>query len=346
MSKLLLDERPLLIMPSLAVKIGLPEAIFLQQLHYWLERSANVKSGHRWVYNSAKEWQTQFPFWSESTIWRLIRKLEKMDLVISDNFNSLAIDKTKWYRINYVKLHEIENESTDLRNRASSSQIDDMDTTKVKDGQSNVTRPLPESTTESTSSFNNNNDNAPAPVVQEIETPFSFYEKNGFGHLMPHIGQKVGAWIDDMNEALVIHAMKLSLENGFAKWSYTESILKDWHHKKLTSVAAVLAAEEQRQQQKKASSGQGRRYGPPPKEEHVPGWFKKDEQNKSRQQPPEEISESFDAVAERAKLLEEMGLSPELNSEKAHADYLKKRAEQLGKDEEDDEGATADVSRK
>ena len=35
MSKLLLNEQPLLIMPTLASKIGLNESIVLQQIHYW-----------------------------------------------------------------------------------------------------------------------------------------------------------------------------------------------------------------------------------------------------------------------------------------------------------------------
>jgi len=63
--KLLLNEEPLIVLPSLAAHIGLQESIFLQQLHYWLNRSDHERDGHKWVYNSYKEWQKQFPFWSE-----------------------------------------------------------------------------------------------------------------------------------------------------------------------------------------------------------------------------------------------------------------------------------------
>ena len=104
MTNLLLNEEPLIILPQLAVKVGLHESIFLQQLHYWLNRSTNVKDGFKWVYNTVGDWQIQFPFWSVSTIRRIIKKLEESDLIIADNFNNLAIDKTKWYRINYQKL--------------------------------------------------------------------------------------------------------------------------------------------------------------------------------------------------------------------------------------------------
>lgn len=37
-----------------------------------------------------------------------MKKLEDSGLVICDNFNSLVIDKTKWYRICYEKLIEVE----------------------------------------------------------------------------------------------------------------------------------------------------------------------------------------------------------------------------------------------
>ena len=40
-SKLLIDEPPLQVLPSLALKIGLNEAIILQQVHYWLNPKLN-----------------------------------------------------------------------------------------------------------------------------------------------------------------------------------------------------------------------------------------------------------------------------------------------------------------
>jgi len=107
MNKLLISEPPLLVMPSLAKMIGLNEAIFIQQLHYWLLNSKNTIDGKKWLYNSYQEWQGQFPFWSKNTIRRIIENLEKQNILISGNFNKLKIDRTKWYRINYEKLSQI-----------------------------------------------------------------------------------------------------------------------------------------------------------------------------------------------------------------------------------------------
>ncbi|MDR4507963.1 MAG: conserved phage C-terminal domain-containing protein [Candidatus Brocadiaceae bacterium] len=105
MSKLLIDDYPLMILPNLAVKIGLNEAVVLQQLHYWLERSNNRRDGRTWVYNSYREWHEQFPFWSVDTVKRTINKLEKQGYVVSsDSFNTYKMDKTKWYTIDYEML--------------------------------------------------------------------------------------------------------------------------------------------------------------------------------------------------------------------------------------------------
>ena len=45
MSRLLIDEPPLQVLPSLAREIGLNEAIMLQQIHYWLLKSGNEFEG-------------------------------------------------------------------------------------------------------------------------------------------------------------------------------------------------------------------------------------------------------------------------------------------------------------
>lgn len=106
MSNLLINEPPLMVLPSLASKIGLNEAIVLQQIHYWLNPkiNKNYKEEKHWVYNSYEQWQEQFTFWSIDTIKRTITALEKLGLLISKNFNSSKFNKTKWYTVDYEKL--------------------------------------------------------------------------------------------------------------------------------------------------------------------------------------------------------------------------------------------------
>lgn len=115
MSKLLINEQPLQVLPSLANIIGLNEAIVLQQLHFFLRISRNKIGGRSWVYNTINDWQAEFSFWSVKTVQRTIDNLEKSGLVVStDKFNKMKMDKTKWYTIDYQKLSEIlpENEKT------------------------------------------------------------------------------------------------------------------------------------------------------------------------------------------------------------------------------------------
>ncbi|RHW32859.1 replication protein [Neobacillus notoginsengisoli] len=114
MSKLLIRERPIMVTPALAVKIGLNEAIVLQQIHYWLTKELHLIDGRSWIYNTYKEWNEQLPFWSESTIKRVFKTLEDLGYVVSGNFNRSKMDQTKWYTIDYEKLKELDEEEFTL----------------------------------------------------------------------------------------------------------------------------------------------------------------------------------------------------------------------------------------
>lgn len=151
---LLIEEPPLQVLPSLAKSIGLNEAIVLQQIHYWLRKSNNVKDGHKWIYNSMTNWQKQFSFWSLPTVKRVFRSLENQGLLITANYNKAGFDKTKWYRIDYEKLQYMsqrldQNDTTMGSNWTDGS--DQNDTTN--------TNRLPETTTETT-----NNSQPPTPL--------------------------------------------------------------------------------------------------------------------------------------------------------------------------------------
>lgn len=137
---LLIDEYPLLVLPSLAIQIGLNEAIALQQIHYWLQnpKGGEEIDGERWVYNTYEEWQRDnFPFWSVRTVQRVFASLESMELVIS--MQKAAYDRSKYYRIHYDKLSswnmpdchnaEFQNGTIEDDNLASSSLTETTETT-------------------------------------------------------------------------------------------------------------------------------------------------------------------------------------------------------------------------
>ncbi|KKB96501.1 hypothetical protein SZ25_00407 [Candidatus Arcanobacter lacustris] len=107
MTKLLIEESCLMFQPSLAKRLGLNEAIILQQLHYWtVSCKKNQEDGHVWIYNTYSQWQNQFYFWSEVTVKRAIKSLETQGIIFSKAGKNKQI-KTKYYTINYSKVSEL-----------------------------------------------------------------------------------------------------------------------------------------------------------------------------------------------------------------------------------------------
>lgn len=134
---LLFAERPLVINTQLAMKIGLNEAIVLQQLHYWLRdtNSGMECDGVRWIYNTTEQWLEQFPFWSESTLKRAFASLKTLGLLRCEKLNKSKRDMTNFYTINYGselldggKLSE----SIGSKCAAPSGQNDTMEEVKMK----------------------------------------------------------------------------------------------------------------------------------------------------------------------------------------------------------------------
>jgi uncharacterized phage protein (TIGR02220 family) len=102
----LLNERPLVVLPSLAEALGsVDEAIILQQLNYWLQKSTKVHDGKHWVYNTLDAWMAQFPWIkSKTTLKKHLNKLAKLGLVLKGNYNKAGFDRTAWYSIDYQQL--------------------------------------------------------------------------------------------------------------------------------------------------------------------------------------------------------------------------------------------------
>jgi len=225
-------ENPLVILPSLAMKIGLREAIILQQIHYWLtKKGAHVIEGRRWIYNTYTEWQKQFPFWSETTIKRSFLNLEKQGLLISGNWNALKMDKTKWYTINYEKLELLELSLFDSSKGSPEQSLAEINAVSVQtssntmsstglDEPSNVTesiiegtvltQAIPEITTENTSKkdipiveildyLNHKTHSHYKPTTKKTKTVIKARMNEGFtlDDFKKVIDLKTSEWLDD-----------------------------------------------------------------------------------------------------------------------------------------------------
>lgn len=108
----------LITQPEIAMTLGRSEAIFLQQLHYWLTTDddiGHVLDGQKWIYNSYKSWAKNIRIFSESTIRRAVGKLEEMGIILTKNMNKKKSDHTKWYTINYAELKELLPSLSDIK---------------------------------------------------------------------------------------------------------------------------------------------------------------------------------------------------------------------------------------
>lgn len=132
-------------------KTGLNKAIFLNQLNYWIELNEqsgiNFEDGYYWSYSSyPKMIERDFPYWSVDTLKRAVTSLEKYGIVISANYNSMKMDKKKWYRIDYKRLQEvidIVKHHDELANSDVNAICTDVDA-KCTDDEGNVSRAIKE----------------------------------------------------------------------------------------------------------------------------------------------------------------------------------------------------------
>lgn len=258
MRSLLIDDYPMLVLPTLAEKIGLNEAIFLQQVHFWINRSGKKRDGREWVYNTLEGWTKQFPFWSMSTVRRTINSLEKQGLIFIGNYNKLKMDKTKWYAINHDEVARlsncskwtngtVQNEQTSCSKRTDgvvqNEQSNTIDYTQTNNIDNNIEQQQPSISNELDKQSKNE---TPVVVDAAFGEVVKFYEQN-IGIMTPFVSQELGYMVDDLNAELTLLALKESvLANARNKVKYAQSILNSWKAQNFKTAADVENAEKRR----------------------------------------------------------------------------------------------------
>jgi hypothetical protein len=160
-------------MPSLACALGDRHALFVQQLHYWLQHSKHRdNNGVFWVYNTYEEWHQQFNFWNAKTLQRIIRSLEERGIVKSRKPDASQGRHRKWYTIDYEVLKRIVDEkdkmSSSKRTKCPHPEKDKMSSSRI--GQNVLI--LTETTTETTPETSE----APSELASPIHAPCSAEE--------------------------------------------------------------------------------------------------------------------------------------------------------------------------
>lgn len=98
---LLIPEPPLQVLPTLASEVGVNEAIFLQQVHYW---SLRARDDEGWVYKTQAEWIEELPWLSTRTLQRVVERLREGELI--DTKQPDGTDRKTYYRVAYEALPE------------------------------------------------------------------------------------------------------------------------------------------------------------------------------------------------------------------------------------------------
>jgi len=109
-SKLLINEPPLMVLPSLAKAIGLNEAIFVQQIYFWMHNATTAPmmprwakqddDGRVWIRGGFDEWgRRNFPFWHSDSIRKIAGRCEEEGVLLSAKLGENSFDQTKWYTV-------------------------------------------------------------------------------------------------------------------------------------------------------------------------------------------------------------------------------------------------------
>ncbi|WP_304250534.1 DnaD domain protein [Limosilactobacillus gastricus] len=237
---LLLDSRPLIVIPELAELLGdVDQAIILQQIHYWLQKSSNKIDGHVWVYNSMTEWQKQFPWIkSRKSLANKFKKLEDRGLLITGNYNQAGFDKTKWYSIDYSTLSHLGNALGNSYPTIGSKLPNGMGKNYPT-----YTSRLPETTTEIT-----NGGGATAKPISEI---FALWQEC-FGTPSPMILTDLQ---DDLNEwgfDILEHAITWMAKAGVSysrPYPYLNKVLKKYRDHGVETLEQAKAFDEKYQEE-------------------------------------------------------------------------------------------------
>jgi hypothetical protein len=98
---------------ELATKLGIEEAIFLNNLYYWLQKNAsngkNYFDGSYWTYNTKQAYTEIFPYMSYDKIKRMINLLKEKSIIKTGHYDENKMNRTLWYAFTECGLKMMKN---------------------------------------------------------------------------------------------------------------------------------------------------------------------------------------------------------------------------------------------
>ena len=213
MTQLLIDEPPLQVLPSLATLLhSSDKALILQQLHYWLQRSTNVKDGYKWVYNSYENWHKQFPWMTSRTVKNHMDWLEKHGYIVSGNYNKAKFDRTKWYRIDYDAFEK----NVCAFRKDFQMNMKDFHNADGKVFQTNTNR-LPETTTKTNKKIHCRADARPG-LSEDVKTIIDYLNEKTNKHFKATTNKTKSVIKARLNEGFTLDDFKKVIDNKTTEW--------------------------------------------------------------------------------------------------------------------------------
>lgn len=124
---------------ELACSYGIEQAVFIQNLYYWIKKNAankvNFFDGRCWTYNSAKAYTELFPYMNESKIYRVIKSLVDNGFLLKGNYNKNRYVQTSWYSFSDNAISILQKCGYDITNIVESNyQKEENHFAKMKNG--------------------------------------------------------------------------------------------------------------------------------------------------------------------------------------------------------------------
>lgn len=198
---------------DIAKEYGIPAAILLKHIYYWVEKNRtnekHYRDGYFWTYNSMKSFCQLFPYMSDSTIKRAIKKLVDDGLIIEAVYNDIPFDRTKWYTLTPDGYERIKNSIALVQN--DQSHLVKM----TKSDEVKMTQPIPYKYSSRTQ-LNNNISNTTV-----LDCPSDSEERNG----RTAIADVIASW-NELSEYGISPVMRIT--GGSKRYNCLRARLREY----------------------------------------------------------------------------------------------------------------------
>lgn len=168
---------------SIAIKYGVNESIFLNNLIFWISvnkaNNSNFHDGKTWSYNSMDAFTRIFPFWSIGQIKRIIDSLKEYGVIVSGNYNQSPYNRTMWYALADESILFIEKSSDKTSIVCNQKMDENVLAFPNSDNKETLTDELPNTNT----NINNTNTLVNEPLTEEPKRKSFVYDDQKFNEL-------------------------------------------------------------------------------------------------------------------------------------------------------------------